>query len=108
MTEYGGIAMQSRGSRKTWAAWPPWGYHDKVADEEAFLARYADLTQAILDIPTARATAIPNLPMLCRRSTACSPEREPKADVAHPRHQPQPGRDQRVKYGSLFVQAEDR
>ena len=51
VTEYGGIAFQDGAGADTW------GYHDKVADEEAFFARYKDVTDAVAPSPTARATA---------------------------------------------------
>ncbi len=45
VTEYGGIAFQDGAGADTW------GYHDKVADEEAFFARYKDVTDAVRAIP---------------------------------------------------------
>ncbi|MGI6234196.1 MAG: glycoside hydrolase family 2 protein [Christensenellales bacterium] len=51
ITEYGGIAMQNKGAQEDMGGMATWGYHDKVEDEDAFLARYEDVTSAIFDIP---------------------------------------------------------
>lgn len=42
ISEYGGIAFKTESG---------WGYGNQVADEEAFLARYRKITQAIKDLP---------------------------------------------------------
>lgn len=44
VTEYGGIAFEDENGENTW------GYHDKVRGEEAFFARYQDVTDAVRDI----------------------------------------------------------
>ena len=83
VTEYGGIAMQSKGIQEDMGGMATWGYHDKVADEEAFLARYADLTQAILDIPYCQGYCYTQLTDVMQEINGLlTPEREPKADVA--------------------------
>ena len=51
MTEYGGIAFANIGEQGEMGGTQTWGYHGKVADEEAFFARFQSVTDAIRAIP---------------------------------------------------------
>lgn len=51
VTEYGGIAFDCIGPQGEMGGIRTWGYHDKVASEEAFFTRFASVTAAIRSIP---------------------------------------------------------
>lgn len=51
VTEYGGIAFANIGEQGEMGGTQTWGYHGKVADEEAFFARFQSVTDAIRAIP---------------------------------------------------------
>lgn len=83
VTEYGGIAMQTKGIQDDMGGMATWGYHDKVEDEEAFLARYADVTDAIREIPYCQGYCYTQLTDVMQEINGLlSPDRVPKADVA--------------------------
>lgn len=51
VTEYGGIAFANIGAQGRMGGMETWGYHDKVADEDAFFERFQSVTDAIRAIP---------------------------------------------------------
>ena len=75
VTEYGGIAFQDGAGADTW------GYHDKVADEEAFFARYRDVTGAVRAIPYCQGYCYTQLTDVEQETNGLmTPERKPKID----------------------------
>ena len=82
VTEYGGIAMRSRGEQGEMGGMATWGYHDKVEDEEAFLRRYEDVTAAVRAIPYCQGYCYTQLTDVMQEINGLlTPGREPKADV---------------------------
>jgi beta-galactosidase/beta-glucuronidase len=83
VTEYGGIAMQTKGEQGEMGGMATWGYHDKVKDEEAFLARYSELTDAIRAIPYCEGYCYTQLTDVMQEINGLlDPRRVPKADPA--------------------------
>jgi len=75
VTEYGGIAFQDGAGADTW------GYHDKVADEEAFFARYKDVTDAVRAIPYCQGCCYTQLTDVEQETNGLlTPDRKPKID----------------------------
>ena len=75
VTEYGGIAFQDGAGADTW------GYHDKVADEEAFFARYKDVTDAVRAIPYSQGYCYTQLTDVEQETNGLlTPDRKPKID----------------------------
>ncbi len=75
VTEYGGIAFQDGAGADTW------GYHDKVADEEAFFARYKDVTDAVRAIPYCQGYCYTQLTDVEQETNGLmTPDRKPKID----------------------------
>ena len=75
LTEYGGIAFEE-GDENTW------GYHDKVADEEAFFVRYKSLTDAARAIPYCQGYVYTQLTDVQQETNGLlTPDRKPKVDV---------------------------
>ena len=82
ITEYGGIAIQSKGEQGVMGGMATWGYHDKVEDEEAFLKRYEDVTSAVRAIPYCQGYCYTQLTDVMQEINGLlTPQREPKADV---------------------------
>ncbi|NLX83836.1 MAG: glycoside hydrolase family 2 [Clostridiales bacterium] len=81
ITEYGGIAMQNKGAQEDMGGMATWGYHDKVADEEAFLKRFEDVTSAIRSIPYCVGYCYTQLTDVMQEINGLlGPDRVPKAD----------------------------
>lgn len=75
VTEYGGIAFQDGAGQDTW------GYHDKVAGEEAFFARYQDVTDAVRAIPYCQGYCYTQLTDVEQETNGLlTPDRKPKID----------------------------
>jgi hypothetical protein len=75
VTEYGGIAFQDGAGEDTW------GYHDKVADEEMFFARYRDVTDAVRAIPYCQGYCYTQLTDVEQETNGLlTPDRKPKID----------------------------
>ncbi len=75
VTEYGGIAYQDEKGKDTW------GYHDKVVGEEAFLARYKSVTDAIRAIPYCQGYVYTQLTDVQQETNGLlTPDRKPKVD----------------------------
>lgn len=83
VTEYGGIAMACVGAQGEMGGMETWGYHDKVTDEEAFLARFQDVTDAIRRIPYCRGYCYTQLTDVMQEINGLlTPDRQPKVDPA--------------------------
>ena len=83
ITEYGGIAMQNKGAQEDMGGMATWGYHDKAEDEDAFLARYEEVTNAIFDIPYCVGYCYTQLTDVMQEINGLlGPDRVPKADPA--------------------------
>ena len=60
-----------------------WGYHDKVTDAEAFLARFQDVTDAIRRIPYCQGYCYTQLTDVMQEINGLlMPDRQPKVDPA--------------------------
>ena len=76
LTEYGGIAFSDGKDKDTW------GYHGKVADEDAFFARYKDTNDAVREIPYCRGYCYTQLTDVQQETNGLlTPDRKPKVDV---------------------------
>ncbi len=76
VTEYGGIAYQDDAGAETW------GYHDKVVGEDAFLARYKSVTDAVRAIPYCQGYCYTQLTDVQQETNGLlTPDRKPKVDV---------------------------
>lgn len=83
ITEYGGIAMNSKGIQGKMENVETWGYHDKVDSEEAFMTRYRSVTDAIRSIPYCRGYCYTQLTDVMQEINGLlSPHRIPKIDPA--------------------------
>ena len=81
ITEYGGIAMSSKGIQENMSGMQTWGYHDKVEDEEAFLKRFASVTNAIRELPYCQGYCYTQLTDVMQEINGLlSPDRQPKVD----------------------------
>lgn len=81
ITEYGGIAMTIKGRQGQMENMQTWGYHDKVDSEEAFLARYRSVTDAIRAIPYCRGYCYTQLTDVMQEVNGLLlPDRTPKID----------------------------
>ena len=81
ITEYGGIAMSSKGIQENMSGMQTWGYHDKVQDEEAFLKRFASVTDAIRELPYCQGYCYTQLTDVMQEINGLlSPDRQPKVD----------------------------
>ena len=75
ITEYGGIAIEEKDSNG-------WGYNGKVKDENAFLKRYSDITEAIKKIPYIRGYCYTQLTDVMQEVNGLlTAARKPKIDV---------------------------
>lgn len=82
VTEYGGIAFQNIGIQGEMGGMETWGYHDKVTDEEAFFARYKDVTDGVREIPYCQGYCYTQLTDVMQEINGLlSPERIPKVDI---------------------------
>lgn len=83
ITEYGGIAMTIKGRQGQMENMETWGYHDKVDSEEAFMARYRSVTDAIRAIPYCRGYCYTQLTDVMQEVNGLLlPDRTPKIDPA--------------------------
>ncbi len=83
VTEYGGIAFDSIGEQGRMGGMETWGYHDKVADEEAFFERFQGVTDAIREIPYCQGYCYTQLTDVMQEiNGVLSPDRKPKVDIA--------------------------
>ncbi|MHC1785822.1 MAG: glycoside hydrolase family 2 protein [Christensenellales bacterium] len=83
ITEYGGIAMTIKGAQGKMDNMETWGYHDKVESEEAFMARFCSVTDAIRAIPYCKGYCYTQLTDVMQEINGLlSPERVPKIDPA--------------------------
>ncbi|NLA53247.1 MAG: glycoside hydrolase family 2, partial [Clostridiales bacterium] len=81
ITEYGGIAMSSKGAQDDMGGMQTWGYHDKVENEEEFFQRFASVTDAIRDLPYCQGYCYTQLTDVMQEINGLlSPERKPKVD----------------------------
>ena len=79
VTEYGGIAFSTHGAQGSMGGMDTWGYHDKVSDEESFLARYRAVTDAIRAIPYCQGYCYTQLTDVMQEVNGLlSPDRTPK------------------------------
>ena len=63
-------------------AMPPWGYHDKVTDEEAFFRRFQEVTDGIREIPYCQGYCYTQLTDVMQEVNGLlTPDRRPKVDV---------------------------
>ena len=82
VTEYGGIAFINKGIQSQMGGMSTWGYHGKVADEEAFFARYQSVTDAIWQIPECQGFCYTQLTDVMQEINGLlSPDRQPKVDA---------------------------
>ncbi len=81
VTEYGGIAMSSAGVQGQLENMQTWGYHGKVENEEAFMARYRSVTDAIRALPYCKGYCYTQLTDVMQEiNCLLSPQRTPKVD----------------------------
>ncbi len=83
ITEYGGIAMKEKGTQGTIENMETWGYNDKADSEQAFIERFASLTNAIRNLPYCVGYCYTQLTDVMQEINGLlTPEREPKIDPA--------------------------
>lgn len=81
VTEYGGIAFTNIGIQGELGGMETWGYHDKVHNEEEFLARYQGVTDAIREIPYCQGYCYTQLTDVMQEINGLlTPQREAKLD----------------------------
>lgn len=79
VTEYGGIAFENIGIQGELGGTATWGYHGKVQNEEEFLTRYRNTTEAIKDIPYGQGFCYTQLTDVMQEINGLlTPERKPK------------------------------
>lgn len=82
VTEYGGIAFDNIGLQGELGGMETWGYHGKVTDETAFLARFKSVTDAIRNIPYCVGYCYTQLTDVMQEINGLlTPDRQPKMDV---------------------------
>ena len=83
LTEYGGIAFDNIGAQGQIGGMQTWGYGDKEHSEEAFLARYAAIQEAVLGVPFCRGYCYTQLTDVQQEVNGLlTPDRKPKVDPA--------------------------
>ncbi|NLD33848.1 MAG: glycoside hydrolase family 2 [Clostridiales bacterium] len=83
ITEYGGIAMTIKGRQGQVGNVEAWGYNDMADSEEAFLARFRSVTDAIRAIPYCRGYCYTQLTDILQEINGLLlPDRTPKIDPA--------------------------
>ena len=81
ITEYGGIAFDNIGIQEDMGGMQTWGYHDKVSSEEAFLRRFASVTDAIRRLPYCQGYCYTQLTDVMQEINGLlTPDRKPKVD----------------------------
>ena len=79
ITEYGGIAFDNIGIQEDMGGMQTWGYHDKVTGEEAFLSRFASVTDAIRRLPYCQGYCYTQLTDVMQEINGLlTPDRKPK------------------------------
>lgn len=82
VTEYGGIAFSGKGIQGEMGGMATWGYHGKVADEDAFFQRFQEVTDAIRELPYCQGYCYTQLTDVMQEINGLlSPDRQPKVDV---------------------------
>lgn len=82
VTEYGGIAFSNIGIQGEMGGMQTWGYHGKESDEESFFRRFANCTEAILEIPFCQGYCYTQLTDVMQEINGLlTPDRQPKMDV---------------------------
>lgn len=81
ITEYGGIAMSTKGAQGKMENMETWGYHNKAESEETFMARFRSVTDAIRALPYCRGYCYTQLTDVMQEINGLlTPERVPKID----------------------------
>lgn len=81
VTEYGGIAFSDIGEQEDMGGMQTWGYHDKVTGEDAFIERFASVTNAIRAIPYCQGYCYTQLTDVMQEINGLlTPDRRPKID----------------------------
>lgn len=82
MTEYGGIAFENLGLQGQMGGTETWGYNGKVCDEDAFFARYKELTDVIKEVPYNEGYCYTQLTDVMQEINGLlTPDRKPKVSV---------------------------